>query len=239
MMCKAKPSSIEKPGLILGEGIDEVEFLGSLLDHLGLVDVDVFQYGGKGKLAAYLQDLPNRTGFSRLKRLCITRDVDHPDDSRYTPVASILQSIRGALQPRPVPAAVEQIVGGSGNLQIGIFLLPGQGRDGALEDICLEVIADDPAAGCLDEFFRCLDASLSPRPKLKTMLAKARVHAWLASREVADLARLGLATKGDYRYVDWDHRAFDPLKAFLWTLFQVALPANGGPAISPPDATTG
>ena len=42
-MPKAEPSRIEKSGLILGEGIDEVEFLGALLKHLGLGDVDVFE----------------------------------------------------------------------------------------------------------------------------------------------------------------------------------------------------
>lgn len=234
-MPKAEPRRIEKSGLILGEGIDEVEFLGAILKHLELGDVDVFEYGGKAKLGVYLQELPNRTGFSRLRRLCITRDVDHPDDPRYTPVESILESIRGAMQPHPVPAAVEQIVGERSDLQIGIFLMPGQRADGALEDLCLEMIADDPASKCLDEFFLCLDTSGTPRPRTRAMHAKARIHAWLASREVADLARLGLATKGDYRYVDWGHRAFGPLRLFLQKLFQ-SVPV--GPETSQADAHT-
>ena len=215
------PNTITEPGLIVGEGKDEAELFSSLLDHLGINGVRVEEYRGKQRLVPFLRDLPDRAGFDRLRRICITRDVDHPDDPHYQSIDSILQSLDDALRPRglPSPNDVEVVVGQANALQIGVFLMPGGRRDGALEDLCLEAIADDLASPCIDAYFQCLDACGIARPTLKTMISKARIHAWLASREEADLKRMGEAAAN--KYIPWNHAAFDPLKTFLLALFDV------------------
>ena len=218
------PGALDRPFLIVGEGKDEVECFESLLKHLGISEVQSEQYGGKQRLADYLRDLPGRANFRRLRGLCITRDVDHAGEDFYQAVADILRSINTGLQAWPCPTIdnVETIVQGPKRLRVGVYLMPGQGRDGALEDLFLEALDADPATECIRDFFGCLDASGIVRPSSKTMLSKAKIHAWLASREVADLARLGLASKDTFNYVPWEHAAFDPLKIFLRELFDNA-----------------
>ena len=222
------PDAAMNTGLIFGEGDDEIDFFKALVSHLGLDGIGIEKYefsrshrdgsvqimSGKDALVPTLRDLPVRTDFRTINRLCITRDVDD------TPVEDVLRSIGNALPSQiPRPDKTEKVVGEWQGRRVGIFLFPGQNRRGTLEDLCLEMIQSDPAWLCIDAFFQCLDTCGIQRPLSETMTSKAKVHAWLASREVADLARLGLAARK--RYLDLDHPAFDPLKTFLLALFDV------------------
>ncbi len=216
--------SLDQPCLIIGEGKDELECFESLVNFLGLTGIQVDEYGGKQELPNYLRDLPARKGFRNLRALCVTRDVDHDGEDFYCSVQSILASISGAIATWGIPPVhdFESIIEDKDGRRVGVFLMPGQGRDGALEDLCIEALSDDPARPCIDSFLECLQGCGTPQPKLKTMQSKARIHAWLASRETADLARLGLASKSKFNYIPWQHPAFDPLKNFLRDLFDVA-----------------
>jgi hypothetical protein len=62
------------------------------------------------------------------------------------------------------------------------MILPGDGREGMLEDLCLESVADDPAIPCLEEHFRCLEEQLEAGA-FPGNPSKARVRAFLASME--------------------------------------------------------
>ena len=79
-----------------------------------------------------------------------------------------------------------------------------------LEDLCLAAVADDPAMRCVDEYFSCLeDQSISQR---ESAIPKARLHAFLASRERPGL-RLGeAAEKND---IPLDSPVFEPVVNFL------------------------
>lgn len=79
-----------------------------------------------------------------------------------------------------------------------------------LEDLCLAAVADDPAMNCVDEYFKCLDVLGSAQKEIA--LPKARLHAFLASRERPGL-RLGeAAEKND---IPLDSPVFDKVKSFL------------------------
>ena len=93
-----------------------------------------------------------------------------------------------------------------------------------MEDLCLDAIRDDPAWPCIESYFTCLDEREVQRSGLESMISKAKIHAWLASREEADLARLGIAA--EKRYLDWEHPAFSALKSFLRSLFEVPPPVQ-------------
>jgi hypothetical protein len=93
-----------------------------------------------------------------------------------------------------------------------VFLLPDNASPGMLEDLCLEAVASDPAAPCLDEYFTCVFQRGNRRP---VEVAKARVHAWLASQLKPDL-RLGEAAEAGYW--PWNSPVFDQLRAFLRAL---------------------
>jgi hypothetical protein len=203
----SEPIKVVRPKLLLGEGQDEVRLFRSLLKHLAITDVQAEEYGGKTNLSPYLRAVALQDEFQTgaIVSLGITRDADQN-------AASALQSVKAALSQAnlTVPALAESFAGAGP--RIGVLILPGGGRDGMLEDLCLDAVQNDPAISCLDDYFACIQKSVPVQPK---NMAKARVHAWLASRPVPD-RRLGeAAEKGDW---PWDDPAFEPLKQFLRAL---------------------
>lgn len=201
-----EPKEITEPKLLVGEGIDEVRFFKAFLKYLGIDDVQVEDCKGKSKLADYLELLPLRPYFrTKLLSLGVTRDADGSE-------ADALRSVQDALTKAGLPSPpVSGSMVGEG-LRVGVFILPGLQRPGMLEDLCLEAVHADPVQSCLDEYFACITRQGLPQP---ANLAKARIHAFLASREKPD-RRLGeAAEKGDW---PWDDPAFEPLKQFLLAL---------------------
>jgi hypothetical protein len=96
MPAAALPKPLTKPRLLVGEGQDEVFFFEALLAHLGIADMQVEQYGGKGNLSRYLQDFLVRPGRNTVLSIGITRDADGN-------VAQAFQSITGMLAARGLP----------------------------------------------------------------------------------------------------------------------------------------
>src|SRR5205814_7104961 len=113
-----------------------------------------------------------------------TRDAD---DSAVQVFQSICVLLRN--NGLPAPSAPGQIA--VGPPRVGVFILPDNLRNGMLEDLCLDTVQADGAMSCVTDFFQCVlqKAGRQPSP-----LAKARVHAWLASQVVPDL-RLGEAAE--------------------------------------------
>jgi len=200
----AAPRILGAPKLVIGEGVEEVRLFQALLRRVGVAGVAVEQYGGVDRLADYLATLRVRPGFAGLVSLGVTRDADDDAAGRF-------QSVCGHLRRNGfvAPPAHARVVDGSP--RVGVFVLPDGVRPGMLEDLCWDAVAEGPARGCIDAFLACLDgAQLHPKP-----LAKARIHAWLSSRNVPD-RRLGEAEQaGD---VPFEHPAFDPVIRFLQSL---------------------
>lgn len=203
------PVAIVKPKLLLVEGKDEVRFFNAFLAHpiLGITDIQVTDYGGKTMLKDYLEALAQAPvgGFTNLVSLAIARDAD-------TDAAAAFASVCGALTNvgLTVPGAHGQFAGA--NPQVGVWIVPDGGTPGMLEDLCMASVQTDLALSCVDEFFQCVQRRAGRQPKI---LAKARLHVWLASQAEPD-KRLGeAAEKG---YWPWTATVFQPLIAFLRAL---------------------
>ncbi len=191
----------KRPCLVLGEGKDETRVFKCFLKTLGKDGVQRRDYGGKHRLGSFLDVLPNVTGFSHLRSLLVTRDAD--DDPE-----GAAKSIRGGLERAglPVPDGPGQFT--DGPLRVAFLVLPGDGREGMLEDLCMESLAEDSATDCVEEYFACVEKEgCSPKPR-----AKAWMGAWLASRERPAL-RLGEAMERGY--LKADAPAFEPLLRLL------------------------
>jgi hypothetical protein len=78
-----------------------------------------------------------------------------------------------------------------------------------LETLCLDAVADDPCAPCVDRFFDCIQERGVALP---TKMAKARLQAFLASRPEPGLLLGQASQKG---YWPWDRPALQPLLHFL------------------------
>jgi hypothetical protein len=92
------------------------------------------------------------------------------------------------------------------------MIIPSHQQQGALEDLCLQAIANDPAKYCIEQFFECIGQKRLP---VTRELSKAKVQAFLSSRE-EPISALGLAAQKGY----WplNHSAFKTVRKFLQAL---------------------
>jgi hypothetical protein len=205
MPLPSRSDPLSKPKLIVGEGIEEVFFFAALVNHLGLGDIQVEQYGGKRRLQLYVRELLVRPGYQSLASIGITRDTD-------SSVAQDFQSICGYLQSSGFVVPARAGLFGTGTPKVGVFLMPNNSDAGMLEDLCLASVQGDGSAPCLDEFFKCVRQQAGRQTAEQS---KARMHAWLASQIKPDL-RLGEAAKQSL--FPWDAPVFQDLKQFLQNL---------------------
>ena len=203
----AQLATIYKPRLLIGEGEDEANFFRAFLKHHGITDIQVEQYGGKTKLNVYIRELRRRPGHHSLKALGVTRDTDTDCAGAFSSVAAALRA--GGY---PVPAAAGQHAR-TQQLNVGVFLMPDNARPGMLEDLCLSSVAPiDPAYPCLQQFFDCVQKGAGRQPG---NVAKAMVHAWLATQAEPDCS---LGVSALKHYWPFTHAAFQPLAAFIQAL---------------------
>lgn len=194
-----------RPRILLGEGLDEVNFFNALLAQLGVNDIDVIDTGGKTNLSVVIAALVRSPHFPNIQSLGITRDADHD-------AAGAFQSVCLALGANNLARPAQPGVVVAGPPRVGVLILPGNQDPGMLEDLCLSSIRADPAYSCLDNFFQCVGQKAARQPG---NMAKARVHAWLATQDVPD-KRLGEAAKSGYW--PWGDHSFDGIKQFIQDL---------------------
>ena len=197
--------SIEKPKLLLVEGIDEVRLFGALAKDIGSEDVQIRPYQGKGNIRRFLRVLPQVPGYSDLESIAVTRDADKNGDKAAKKVRDALGAAGLPVPDSPLESAND------GRIEVRYLIIPPNSKTGALEDVCLASVDEDPAMVCVESYFGCIEQSELDGPREKWM-SKAKVHAFLSSREDPAL-RLGeAAERGLWSF---DAPAFDPLKSVL------------------------
>lgn len=212
---KYKPGGpVSKPKVLLGEGVEEVYFFSALLDHLDINDIQVVEYGGKNKLREGLRALVKRSGFKHVVSLAVTRDADYPKDpaaDESQAHESAFTSVCDALQNANLPVPTKPAVKASGKIDVSVFILPGDGQAGMLEDLCLASVQDEAMYPCLMQYFECVEKHTGTSLD-RYSRARAYVQAWLAA--LPDPAqRLGEAAQS--KNVKWNHPAFNDFKTFL------------------------
>lgn len=215
---------IEHPRVLAVEGTHEVHLSRALLsapDMRDLPAIDVQPLGGKtslrDRLTALLQD-PRLLDFydnGEAIAIGIVRDADDNPDGA-------LQSVTDALKHSGLPVPQSEAGTAVGDVRtpqglsleavrVSVFIMPGGGRTGSLEDLCIETVRCEPAYECVEGLFECLQARGLAGPPAHRM-GKARAHAFLATRAEPD-KHVGLGAREGYW--PFGHEAFAPLKAFL------------------------
>lgn len=190
--------SITRSKLLLGEGKEELRLFQAKIKHLGLdQEIQVLEYGGLAKLGPFLKTLRATHGFAQVQALGVTRDADANAQDAEQSVAALIAN-----------------AGFPATLTTRIFVLPGAGRNGALEDLCLEAICTHPVWPCVDELIACRSRTLGPWPD-SAALAKAKIQAWLSTQSKPSL-RLGEAAENGL--LPFDAAAFAPFAAFIRSL---------------------
>jgi len=198
-MAGQRLAGVTKKTLLIVEGKEDELFFSALANHLGLTRLQVLGVGGKTQLRGNLKAPP--PGFRSVTSLGIIRDANSDPQGAFKSVCDALQNA-GLTAPRAVgePAGHQP--------RAMVLILPDGLTPGMLEDVCLQSIRNDAVSPCINQFFECVEE----KAKAPKQLSKARVHAFLSSREIPDL-RLGeAAQKG---YWSFDDHAFDMIKKFL------------------------
>lgn len=196
---------LQKPKLLIVEGKDDECFFCALAEHLKIEDIQVAGVGGKTQIRGQLQAIVKDDDFGKVMSLGIIRDANsNPDDA--------FKSVKDALNAAGLPAPKRSLASTKGPPKVAVMIIPSHQQQGALEDLCLEAVAQDPVLICVDQYFACLDEQKVNRPK---SLSKAKVRVFLASRKDPTLP-LGISAQKGY----WplDNKAFSNIKVFLQLL---------------------
>lgn len=199
-------SSIEQSHLLLVEGIDDAAFFEAFLKKLNLNDVEIWPIGGGRNFKKSLGVLKKLSGFERVKSIGVIRDADED------PVAAFA-SVSQALRENGLSAPDSYGCRSTETPITCIMILPDGTSPGMLESLCLRAIKDDPAMPCMDKYFDCLHGLNIFQRKVDE--DKAKVHAYLASREKPD-KRLGESALAGYWPFDSD--VFEEVMRFLFEI---------------------
>lgn len=227
----SEPDAISRPGLVLCEGPDDERLLRGLLAHLGIQTLWVEQVEGESQLRRYVRRLRIRTGFEYLRALAIVRDADTDADAKFSHSCHVLSDHR-----YPVPATPYSLASGSfpalesvgvgSDGWTGIMILPPSRPAGALEDLCLQVIADDPSLPCADDLMQCVESKGNVRWPVQYR-SKARMNVWLASRSDPRQRLREAISAGLF---PMNHQAFEPIRGFLTRLAAAASGPDAPPS---------
>lgn len=196
-----KPLPIAKPVLILGEGKDEAEFFAALLRYMTISNAQAIHYGGKDNLAPFLRYAVGATGFEQVTHLVVTRDADRDPNGALASAQNALRAVS-----LPVPYNAEETAS-SQSLHVGVYIMPGQGRTGALEDVCLQSLEDALETPCVTAFMECLEDKI-PVESFPEQPTKTRMLLYLAAQR-KDVTSIGVAAQKGL--LDFQHPAFAPL----------------------------
>lgn len=200
------PREITESKQLIVEGKDAKYFFRSFIKYESLKAIQVQNFGGKDEMRGFLKALRNMSKFThRVTSLGIVRDAEEDPTATF-------QSVSGALKDANLPMPSEPLERTGDNPTVSIFILPDNKTPGMLETICLQSVHDDPAIGCIDQFFTCVEQKVGSLPK---NMYKARVQAFLASKEKPGLRLAEAADKG---YWPWEDPTFDLIKKFLRAL---------------------
>lgn len=202
--------------LVLCEGKEDrlvFEKVASLAGLTGLVFED---YGGKNNLGNYLRALKDRKDFAQnqIRKIALTRDAD---DSHADAWKSLSASAKAAFgidlaQPGEI-VTMQRTHPQDPPISITGWILPGEGRSGMLESICLDSVAANPGYACLSEYVKCLETVSAAK-----LHPKAQFHAWVVSHTDFKDKDYNIATAVKEDRFEWGDPAFDGLRAFLRSL---------------------
>jgi hypothetical protein len=203
----AEPLEVRAPVVFAVEGIELAHFLAHFLTHLGVTgDIDIWNLGSKEQVRKQLALLARQSGFmEKARSLGVVRDADQDPKGAF-------RSVQGALERAELPVPKKPLQLAGDELRVMVMILPGQGKTGTLEDLCLASVKDDKAMACVKAYFDCLKSEAIPIP---TNLSKAKVRVLLASKKKS-WKRLGEAAQA--KVWPWDSEVFSELRAFALQL---------------------
>ena len=205
--CRETTVKIDRPNLLFVEGEQDRRFFEAFASHLAIADcLRVIAADGKHGFTGALRVAVKDPGFPKVRSATVALDADDDWRRAFQSACTALQN--AGLEPPPEPWMLSDA-----DPRTAVLVLPGKGRNGELEDLCLESVSDDPAMLCVDGFVKCVKASCG-RSQPRNW-SKCRTQVFLASRERPELR---LAEAAESGYWPWEADAFSELRQFLLSL---------------------
>lgn len=208
-------NQIEKPKLLIAEGVDARNFLIYACRDFGPTDFQVLDYGGVKDLRTYLQTLRLVPNFAIVESLVVVRDAEMDSDAA---VASVKSSLQDA--DFPVPMHPFEYAGNAPKVAFMIF--PGYDEprglaerkllNGALEHLCIKIAKDQSAFPCVESHIECLNNKLINL----THPHKTKLHLYLSSNNKYVGQKIGEAAKAGAW--DWSHEALSDFRTIIQTM---------------------
>ncbi len=215
MAPRTQKETIDKKKLLLAEGEDDYYFFIWVLEALGLSDIQVMNFRGIDKLRFFLKDITLLFGFDNVETIVIARDAEQD-------AAAAKKSVESAISDAVLAVPSNPFEFSSGKPRVAFMLLPGYAvsaatgkkdlRDGALEDLCIEIVKDKSIFHCVDQYIQCPQST----GQGVKYLHKTKLHAYLSGIDDFAGLKIGEAT----RVGAWDllHASFEPFRQIITSM---------------------
>lgn len=199
---------IQHKKVLLVERLDEIGFFEALCKHIVIDDIQIIQTGGKDKFKLEFPVILNAPGFEKVTSIGIVRDADDCVDAAVNSVKYQLNKYSLSVPNGHAEFATDS------DVNIGIFVMPGNADNGMLENLVLDTVNDHPVKVSADSYIdelkdRLIDNTDVNFPRNES---KARLHAYLSGMEKF-VPSLGMAAKKGYFNLASDQ--LDDIKCFL------------------------
>lgn len=203
--------NIQKEKVLFVEGKDEVGVFEVLLQRIGINDIQIISSGGNIQFKNLFPSIIKSPDFSDVVSYGIIQDADVDCGAALKRIQHVLDRCQ-----EPVPTQVNKFVERNGR-KVGVYLMPGNGAPGMLEDLYLATLEGAPVLECVNVCISelaeaCSSTSERGQFTLPANLAKARaLGTFMATSE--PLNCLGLAARAGYW--NFDHGAMADVTDFL------------------------
>jgi hypothetical protein len=210
--------------LFLAEGQSEAGFIERILLNTGHDDAIVYCFEGIERVGTVLKSLNDVPGFSKLRFLGMMLDAEVSFSAR---VQSIIHHFSNFGVALPIDNVRNARIYADGPCPIGIFISPGAGRDGRIEDIAMDEIRSSPFWACLEAYADCIRAKSS-----NSLDNKSLVQAYISSIK-GSLCGVGRAFQASV--LDVNHQAYNQPRELIQALVNVVSPTSIGssPTVKP------
>ena len=163
-----RPERIRQPAQLVVEGKDAYNFFGAFIESLGLVDIQVQNFGGVTDLSGFLDAFVKAPGFEAVSSIGVVRDAerraedDPPVEARPSPASSAFQSVQSSLRRFGLPVPDRPMERAGTVRTVSVFILPGDADDGMLETLLGRTIAGTDVDRCIGRFLQCTADSGNP-----------------------------------------------------------------------------
>lgn len=205
-------AKINAPTVLLVEGDDENDILSLMLSNMKSEwgkDVDIRVADGRANLVTRLHALAVISGFADVKKIAVCVDADDDPQATNQEWLEIQQSFK-VTHKTTHP-----------DIEFDFLVLPDPAQSGALENVFLNSIKhDDPSLGCVKSLMACVfDHAAHSTQAQKDKFA---LITYVNTHVTKPYHRIGTAVRNDaYDLFDFEHRAFESLRAFLRNLLNV------------------